>query len=97
MKAPTIVFNETDHKHRLDALELELGADWERKYRPGSSGCHELLDRTMLAAEFVERHVHDHPACSLNPEWFALAEEAVTVLQRLYQQVGEAHMDAEES
>jgi hypothetical protein len=67
--------------------------DGPEQYKPGSFGCHELLDRTSLAADFVERYVRSHPACVQDPDWFALAEQAVTALQELYQRVGAAHLD----
>jgi len=55
-------------------------------------GCHELLDRTRLAADIVEKYVHSHPICAQNQEWSKLAKQAITVLQELCQQVGADHL-----
>jgi len=77
----------------LTELSIEHGLNWSDQYKPGSFGCHELLDRTLLAAEMVERQVLTHPAWARDREWYALAEKAVTALQELYQRVGAAHLD----
>lgn len=70
------------------------GPQWAEHYKPGSFGCHELLDRTSLVADIVERYVLSHPACVQNRDWFALADQAVGALREMYQRIGEAHLDA---
>lgn len=83
-----------DERRRLiEELVAEHGPDWSERYRPGSFGCHELLDRTSLVGDMVERDILSHPACLQNQEWFALAERAVSALRELYQQIGAAHLD----
>ena len=86
---------EAEHERRqlLDQLAAEHGPGWAEQYEAGSHGCHELLDRTALAADVVERYVRTHPACLQNREWFALAEQAAAALQELYQRVGATHLD----
>ena len=84
---------EGDRQRLLDELAADCGSGWATQYEPGSPGCHELLDRTALAADFVERYVRTHPACVQNPDWFALAERASSALHELYQQVGAMHLD----
>ena len=74
----------------------EQGANWAEQYKPGTFGCHELLDRVLLTAEIVEQSVLSHPACVQNREWYALAERAVAALNDLYQQVGAEHLTAED-
>ena len=90
LKAP-----HTAHERQqlLDELAADHGPHWAAQYAPGSFGCHELLDRTALAADIVERYVRTHPACIANQEWFALAEQAVAALQELYQRIGATHLD----
>lgn len=88
---------EQERLQLVDELNKEYGSDWAEQNQPGSFGCHELLDRTLLVAETVERSVLSHPACVQNREWYALAEKAVTALQELYQRVGAEHLDAERS
>ena len=61
-------------------------------YNPGSFGCHELLDRTALVVDILERHVVQHPTCVQKAEWFALAREASTILNRLYKEIGCEHL-----
>lgn len=87
----------TEHERRqlLDELTADQGPDWPEQYEPGSYGCHELLDRTALAADMVDRYVRTHPACIQQAEWFALAEQAFMTLQALYQQIGAAHLNEE--
>lgn len=82
---------EVERLHLINEMVAEEGADWLEQYKPGSFGCHELLDRTSVAAENVERSVLSHPACVQNPEWYALAEQAVSALNRLYQSIGAEH------
>ena len=96
MSTPISNQNETD-QHRFDALEKEYGPDWKAQYRPGSYGCHELLDRTAMTADQIDQYILSHPACIQNPAWTALAEEAISVLNTLYQQIGEVHVEDEAS
>jgi hypothetical protein len=84
---------EAERQHRVAELVADYGPDWSEQYKPGSFGCHELLDRTSLAADLVERYVSDHPACVQNPDWFALAEQAAAALHELYQRIGAEHLD----
>ena len=75
--------DEEEHERQqlLDELAANHGPRWVEQYEAGSPGCHELLDRTALAADVVERYIRTHPACVQNREWFALAGRAVTALQ----------------
>ena len=84
---------EQERRQLLDELLADHGPQWTEQYEPGSFGCHELLDRTALAADLVDRYVRTHPACIQNQEWFALAEQAAAALQELYQRIGAAHLD----
>jgi len=85
--------DETDRRRLADDLAADGGAEWAADFRPGSLGCHELLDRTALIADLVEGRLVEHPACVANPAWFALARRAAAALYELYQQVGTAHSD----
>jgi hypothetical protein len=69
----------------------------QEEYRPGSAGCHELLDRAALVSDILERHVLAHPACVAHPEWYLLAEQAAAALRALYQQVGAEHLAADDT
>jgi hypothetical protein len=73
---------------------LNWRQNWEADYRPGSSGCHELLDRTALFADMLEQHLLEHPACLANPEWYLLAEQSAAALRDLYQRIGADHLGA---
>ncbi len=77
---------EQDRQERAAELNAENGANWAEDYRPGTFGCHELLDRTSLLANNLEEYVLSHPACVAHAEWYALADQAATALQELYQQ-----------
>lgn len=84
---------EQERQQLIEDMVREYGVDWLKQYEPGSFGCHELLDRTSLAADTVEKYVLSHPACIKNQDWFALADKAVVALHELYQRIGEAHLD----
>jgi hypothetical protein len=84
---------EQDRQQRAAELSSEQGPDWREAYKPGSFGCHELLDRTSLAANMVEEYILSHPACVQDREWFALAERAAAALHELYQRIGTDHLD----
>ncbi len=59
---------------------------------PGSFGCHEAMHLASVFRDIVEQHLVDHPAIKANPEWSALADEAMSALFRLYQAIAEEHM-----
>ena len=79
-KSPDV---EQERQQRIGEMASELGPTWTEQYRPGSFGCHELLDRTSLAADTVEQYILSHPACLQNAEWYALAEQAAAALRRV--------------
>src|SRR5262245_15142516 len=86
---------EQDRLRQAGELAAESGEGWADGYRPGSPGCHELLDRASLLSDMLERHLLGHPACLANPQWYALAEQAAAALRELYQHVGAEHLGAE--
>jgi hypothetical protein len=82
--------------HRA-AVAAEQEPGWEAQYRPGSFGCHELLDRVSMLGDLVEGQVLGHPACAVREEWHHLAARAVEALRELYQRVGAEHLSGEEA
>ena len=60
---------------------------WSDQDQPGTVGFHELLDRTSLAADGVERDILGHPACATRPELSASARQALAALRMLFQKV----------
>lgn len=87
--------HERDRQERLAELEADGGPDWAKEFTTGSFGQHELLDRTSMLADMVERFLVEHPACVLRPDWFRLATAAATALHELYQRVGAEGLDAD--
>ena len=85
----------SERQRRLDELKAGKGPAWEARYRPGSFGCHELLDRTAMVMGLVDDYVLSHPSCALEEDWYLLAERAVSALNELYQRVGERHLGVE--
>jgi hypothetical protein len=83
---------ELQRRQAEEELAADLGADWRASYRPGTFGCHELLDRSVQLADQIERLLLAQPACVANPDWYALAEQAAAALRTLYQRVGEVHL-----
>jgi hypothetical protein len=94
---PSIHAVEQDQQRQARELSAASGPEWVEQYRPGSAVCHELLDRTALVADLVERHVLTHPACIARPDWYLLAEQAAAALRDLYQQIGAEHLAVENS
>ena len=93
-KAPD---RERERQQYIEGLIAEHGPQWSDPYKPGSFGCHELMDRTSMAGDIVEQYVLSHPACAQNQEWFALADQAVTALRELYQRIGEVHLEDQDT
>ena len=86
---------ERDRLQRAGESAAESGERWAEEHLPGTFGCHELLDRTSLVSDLLERHILEHPACVANPTWYRLAEQAADALCELYQQVGAEHLGSE--
>jgi hypothetical protein len=82
---------EEERLQKISEIIAESGEKWAAGFEPGSHGYHELLDRTNLLGDNVEQYILDHPACIQNPEWYALAEQAVSALRELYQRIGTEH------
>ncbi len=98
MTVPGIKPDEVEQERLRQVAELtaEQGKGWEAECRPGSASCHELLDRTALVADLLERYVLAHPACVANAEWYRLAGHAAAALHDLYQRVGAEHLSADQ-
>ncbi len=84
---------EEERQGRIAEMEADYGPAWDDESRPGSFGCHELLDRTNLVANNLEEWILSHPACVQNAEWYALAERAASALRELYQRIGADHLE----
>jgi hypothetical protein len=83
---------EKERQELIDELAGEHGPEWGAQYGPGSFGCHELLDRTNLLADQLEKSILSHPSCIQNAQWYALAARAMESLRELYQRVGAEHL-----
>jgi hypothetical protein len=92
MSQTTAGETEQERQRLAGELAADYGPDWPDRYRPGTFGCHELLDRVHLIEGQLERDVLTHPACVANAEWFALAGQAADLLRQLYQRVGADHV-----
>jgi hypothetical protein len=85
---------EDDRQQVVREMEEASGSDWAKEFLPGTNGCHELLDRTSVMMDTLERHLLQHPACVANADWYALAEQAASALRELYQHVGREHLES---
>ena len=83
---------ESERQELLQRLAADLPSYARAEYAPGSFGCHELLDRTSLVLDLLERQIAEHPACLQQPPWFALARAATVSLSQLYQEIGSLHL-----
>ncbi len=95
MSAPTkdALDLERDRQQRLRDLAENGTEPTLDEFRPGTFGCHELLDRTDCLVRLIDGWILSHPACLQRPEWFALADQALDLLAELYQQVGAEHLE----
>jgi len=92
MKTATAAIDEIEAARQEYLEQFKADGESDAQFKPGSFGCHELLDRTSLLSSNVEQFILAHPACVHNKEWFALAYQAVNHLNELYQKVGAQHM-----
>lgn len=83
---------EAQRLERLAVLNDGGDADWPLRFAPGSFGCHELLDRTLLAMNSVDEWLLTHPACVHRRDWYGIAYQAFEALEELYQKVGDEHL-----
>jgi hypothetical protein len=88
------LYTESDRQQLIEELKAKHGENWAAGYKPGTFGCHELLDRVSLLANTLEDALLTHPALAQNATWYALASQAATALQELYQRVGAEHLGA---
>jgi hypothetical protein len=75
---------------RLAQINGEEGPDWPARFKPGTFGCHELMDRASVLAAEVEGRLLEHPACAMNADWYALAATAMALLNELSEKVADA-------
>jgi hypothetical protein len=87
-----VLNTEQERQQLIDEFNAD-SPDWAEHAKPGSFGCHELLDRTSMVGDMLEQYILTHPACVQNKAWYALAEQAVLALRELYQQIGTEHVD----
>jgi hypothetical protein len=87
---------EAERLRLASELASDSGPDWAAGFRPGTPGCHELLDRASMPSDMLERHLLTHPACVAEPEWYAPADRAAAALRELYQRVGAERLEADE-
>ena len=94
MDKPSLnIFNtEQERQQLIDEFNAD-SLEWAEQGKPGSFGCHELLDRTSMVGDMLEQYILTHPACVQNKDWYALAQQAVLALRELYQQVGAEYLD----
>jgi hypothetical protein len=93
-RMPTVEV-EQERLERLAELSEGSAPDWMEQFKPGSLGCHELLDRSSTLAESIEHLLLNHPSCVIEPEWYALADRAAATLRELYQRIGSDHLGIE--
>ena len=85
---------EQDRLRRAAELAAESGEEWAAGYRAGEPGCHELLDRTAVLSDMLERHLL-HPACVATLSGICWRNRRRPRCAELYQQVGELHLGEE--
>src|SRR5690606_23364638 len=77
----------------VDALlaRLQTRAEVDRQLsmlQLGHLHYHEALDRTAVAAAYIEEHLGEHPVLRRHPELTVIFERAAEALAELYQAIG---------
>lgn len=62
-------------REKLLRIAKENFPDLEERFAPDSVGWYELHDRLHMIRHMWGEFIHDHPACCLYPEVFAICEE----------------------
>gem|GEM_PF-1112637 len=93
-KQPKVLWSDGEIESSRQEHLQELSDDPVEQDVPGSFGCHELLDRTSVVMDNLERFVLSHSACVRNERWFSLAHKAFESLFELYQDIGATHLGA---
>jgi hypothetical protein len=86
---------EAERQELLKDFLQEEGQQALEQFSPGTHGCHELLDRTAMVNDLLDRFIVSHPACLQNAECYTLARQAADALHNLYQRVGAVHVEDE--
>ena len=64
----------------------------EERYKPGTFGCHELLDRISIMQQLWDM-IEQHPAAVYNgDEWHEKVQKISDAIADLYQAVGAKHL-----
>jgi len=85
---------------RVEALKQAWEAfpdDLEDRFKPGSFGYFEVMDRAMVICENWCQYVQDHPSVVLDDELWHKAEQIGTALHDFYQKIALVDFDAEEA
>jgi hypothetical protein len=96
--AMVVVIDNPFESERQDLLKdflQEKGQQALEQFSPSTHGCHELLDRTAMVNDLLDRFIVSHPACLQNADWYTLARQAADALHNLYQRVGTVHLEDE--
>jgi hypothetical protein len=84
---------------RIEALKdaQEAFPDLEDRFKPGSFGHFEAMDRAMVICESWFHYVQDHPSVVLNEELYARAHQIGADLHDFYQKIALVDCDAEDA
>lgn len=91
---------EEHEAHRVQRLAKAIedrdftASEIEKKFAPGTHGCHEAMHVACLMNDLVDERLCSHPAILRNAEWYRLAATAQEALWALYQAIGDEHMNA---
>lgn len=84
-----------EHDPISDELVFDTPESIHNRYKPGSYGCHELVDRIYVLYDTLDSKVLDHPSIDFVEGWRELAQEAFDKLMELYRIVAIKHHEFE--
>lgn len=82
----------------VEEFRVKLLAEGEeiKDAGPGTWYCHEAIHSVSIFLNMWDQEVFSHPSILNNPEWFAKAEDILTKIYELYQDIGAEHLIDEE-
>jgi hypothetical protein len=66
----------------------------EQQFGPGTMGCHEAFHVSNMIVEMIQKELIEHSAVLIDPEWYALVQEAQDSLYQAYLHAGRLHHNA---
>lgn len=81
---------ELEREECLDAAAHTYGGDWRERFKPGTFGAHEAVDRLHFFITTMEDFLINHPSVALDRPAFHAVYQAQELLAAAYQSLAVA-------